>query len=191
MEVWRELSPCRREQETGFCPARENRSSAWACTQKEPRACAAQMQTQTRCASCPPQVRVRARRGEETNPVRELLTAGVRLARRRRGLSACLGKQKPGGTHAPGINRVRARPGEGTSGADRFAGGRCTTSCIAGDEAACADGPAPGRRVRDLLTAGAGAVRGPAPGNSRGRARHGEERDTVRVLLTAGGEARG
>ena len=53
-------------------PARENRSSARARTRKEPRACAAQMQTQTRCASCPPQVRVRARRGEERDTVRDL-----------------------------------------------------------------------------------------------------------------------
>ena len=37
-------------------PARENRSSARARTRKEPRACAAQMQTQTRCATCSPQV---------------------------------------------------------------------------------------------------------------------------------------
>ena len=56
----------------GFLPARENRSSARARTRKEPRACAAQMQTQTRCASCPPQVRVRARRGEEKDTVRDL-----------------------------------------------------------------------------------------------------------------------
>ena len=44
MEVWRGLlpggfSPGRREQETGFLSARENRSPVWACTQKEPRAC--------------------------------------------------------------------------------------------------------------------------------------------------------
>ena len=58
-------------------PARENRSSARARTRKEPRACAAQMQTQTRCASCPPQVRVRARRGEEKDTVRDLLGAAA------------------------------------------------------------------------------------------------------------------
>ncbi len=47
----------------GFLPARENRSRAWACTQKEPRACAVQMQN--------------------TNTVRELLGAAARLAHRR------------------------------------------------------------------------------------------------------------
>ena len=31
--------PGRREQEVGFLPARENRSSAWACTRNQPRAC--------------------------------------------------------------------------------------------------------------------------------------------------------
>ena len=56
MEVWRGLLPGHREQETGFLPARENRSRAWACTRNQPRACAVQMQTQTRYASCPPQV---------------------------------------------------------------------------------------------------------------------------------------
>ena len=61
----------------GFLSARGNRSSAWACTQKEPRACAAQMQTQTRYASCPPQERVRARHGEERDTVRDLLGAAA------------------------------------------------------------------------------------------------------------------
>ena len=97
IEVWRGLLPGRREQKTGFLPARENRSPAWACTQKEPRACEVQMQTQTRCATCPPQARDfslpgkteaqrgraagknrgRARLGKNTNPVRDLLTASV------------------------------------------------------------------------------------------------------------------
>ena len=47
----------------GFCPARENRSSAWACTRKEPRACAAGQKhkpgarlAHRRCATCSPQV---------------------------------------------------------------------------------------------------------------------------------------
>ena len=52
----------------GFFPARENRSSAWACTRNQPRACAAQMQTQTRCATCPAQPR-------------DLLAAGAGLRR--------------------------------------------------------------------------------------------------------------
>ena len=59
---------------------RRRRSPAWACTRKKPRACAAQMQTQTRCATCPAQPRVRARRGEERDTVRDLPTAGVLAA---------------------------------------------------------------------------------------------------------------
>ena len=35
------------------------------------------VKTQTRCVNCPPQVRVRARRGEEIDTVRDLPTAGV------------------------------------------------------------------------------------------------------------------
>ena len=62
IEVWRGLllgkfPPGRREQKLGFLPARENRSHARARTRKQPRACAAQMQTQTRCAICPAQPR--------------------------------------------------------------------------------------------------------------------------------------
>ena len=44
---------------------------------KQPRACEAGCK-HTRCANCPPQVRVRARRGEEKDRVRDLLTAGAR-----------------------------------------------------------------------------------------------------------------
>ena len=85
------------------------------------------VKTQTRCANCPPQARGRARLGKGTNPVRVLPTAG-------------------------------AQPrGEEADRANRFVGSRHTTSCIAGDEPAGADSPAPGRRVRDLLTAGARA----------------------------------
>ena len=62
----------------GFFPAQENRSSAWARSRKEPRACAVQMQTQTGCAICSPQVRGRARLSEGTNPVRDLLGAAAR-----------------------------------------------------------------------------------------------------------------
>ena len=115
----------------GFFPARENRSSVRACTWNQPRACAVQMQTQTRCASCPAQPR-----GEEADR------------------------------------------------ANRFVGSRHTTSCIAGDEPAGADRP--GRRVRELPTAGAGAVRGHAPGTSRVRARLGKATNRVRELPAAG-----
>ena len=53
----------RREQGLGFLPARENRSPAWACTRKEPRACetrgrkrhGARIARRSR-ATCPPQV---------------------------------------------------------------------------------------------------------------------------------------
>ena len=66
MEVWRGLLSGRREQEVGFLPARENRNSAWAHTRNQPRACET--------------------RGEKRH--------GARIARRRRGLSPCPGKQK-------------------------------------------------------------------------------------------------
>ena len=53
-----------------------------------------------------------------------------------------------------GNSRGRVRLGEKRGRANRFAGGRRTTGCIAGDKAACADSPAPGRRVRELPAAG-------------------------------------
>ena len=52
-----------------------------------------------------------------------------------------------------------ARLGQGTNGAHRFAGSRRTTGCIAGDAPADTNSPAPGRRVRELPTAGAGERR--------------------------------
>ena len=73
-----------------------------------------------------------------------------------------------------------------TDRANRFAGSRRTARCIAGDEPAGADSPAPGRRVRELPTAGAGAVRGHAPGTSRVRARLGKATNRVRELPAAG-----
>ena len=108
--------------------------------------------------------RVRARLGKGTNKGRDLPGAAARLARRRRGFSPGrreqeLGSCLPGKTgavrgHAPGNNRGRVRLGEKRGRANRFAGGRRTTGCIAGDKAACADSPAPGRRVRELPAAG-------------------------------------
>ena len=100
------------------------------------------VKTQTRCANCPPQARGRARLGKGTNPVRVLPTAGARACETR-------GRNKPGARIAhrrcAGVrgwakaqNPVRVLPHR-----------RC-----AGDKAACADSPAPGRRVRVLLTAG-------------------------------------
>ena len=222
MEVWCGLSPGgfppgRREQEAGFLFAWENRSSAWAHTRKEPRACETQERKRhgarlARRRRAPGINRVRARHGNETNPVRDLLTAGallaglaaLRAANRRLtwetpekpgsraqlfkrfcalgdapGLLPSPGKQKLSvGAHSetaaggrgwaktqtrcvncspqvcPPQARVRARRGEGNDRANRFAGGRRTTGCSAGDEPADADSPAPGRRVRDLLTAG-------------------------------------
>ena len=63
-------------------------------------------QMQTRCASCSPQVRGRARLGADANTVRVLLTAGAA------GASSC-GLEPTGARrgHAPGMNRVRARAG--------------------------------------------------------------------------------
>ena len=94
--------PGRREQEVGFLPARENRSSAWACTQKEPRACVAGQRCkpgarlahrrcagvrdtgrkETRCANCPAQARTRnqPRACEMQGKKRQ----GARFARRSR-----------------------------------------------------------------------------------------------------------
>ena len=89
-------------------------------------------------------------------------------------LFPCLGKQKlSAGPHpepaacvrgwvlaqtrcanCPAQPRVSARHREEKDGANRFADSRRTKSCIAGDKPACADDPAPGRRVRDLPTAG-------------------------------------
>ncbi len=90
MEVWCGLSPGgfppgRREQEAGFLFAWENRSSAWAHTRKEPRACETQERKRhgarlARRRRAPGINRVRARHGNETNPVRDLLTAGALLA---------------------------------------------------------------------------------------------------------------
>ena len=206
----------RREQESGFLPAWENRSPARAHARKESRACeewrrkrqgarlahrsragvrgtakkktrqtalrtsAAQkaasrvmsLPTQTAlrrdgaCALCPPQARdfcrpgktearrgpapgnnrVRARRGEGTNTVRDLLGAAARIAhrrcaRRRRGLSACPGKQKPcAGTHPETTACVRDAEKEQT----RSANCPPQVRSRAGDEASCADDPAPG-----------------------------------------------
>ena len=46
---------------------------------KEPAACVRDVgKKKTRCATCPAQPRVRARRGEEKDTVRVLLTAGAR-----------------------------------------------------------------------------------------------------------------
>ena len=88
MEVWRGLLSGRfpsghREQGLGFFPARENRSPARA-THPESTACVrGWAHTQTRCAICPPQARVRARHSADTNTVRELPGAAARLAHRR------------------------------------------------------------------------------------------------------------
>ena len=97
-------------------------------------------QAKTRCAICSP--RARTRKEPRACETRGRERHGARLARRSR---------------APGTNRGRARLGEKRGRANRFAGGRRTTGCIAGDKAACADSPAPGRRVRELPGAAAQA----------------------------------
>ena len=119
----------------GFLPARENRSSVRACTPKAA-ACVRDVgKKKTGSANCPPQVcancsarafclpgkteavrgpapatnRVRARLGKETNPERDLLTAGARacaagcrhkpgtrIARRSRGFPSGRREQGPG-----------------------------------------------------------------------------------------------
>ena len=132
MEVWRRFSPGgfpprRREQETGSLLVWENRSRARARTRKQPRAC---------------ETRGRKRHGARL--------AHRKCARRRRaGVRDWAKAQTRCAT-------CSAQPrGEGNDRVNRFAGGRRTTGCIAGDEAAGADSPAPGRRVRELPTAGA------------------------------------
>ena len=49
----------------------------------------------TRCATCSPQARVRARHGEERDTVRELPGAAARIARRRRYLRAFVKSTPP------------------------------------------------------------------------------------------------
>ena len=66
----------------------------------------------------------------------------------------------------PAQPRGRARHGEEKDRANRFAGIRHTRSNSAGDEPANTDSSAPGRRVRVVLTAGAG---GNCPGSIRSR----------------------
>ena len=68
-------------------------------------------------------------------------------------------KHKPGARFARRSRATcspQARRKE-TDRANRFVGSRRTARCIAGDEPAGADSPAPGRRVRVLPTAGARA----------------------------------
>ena len=121
MEVWRGLLSGRfpsghREQGLGFFPARENRSPARA-THLESTACVrGWAHTQTRCAICPPQARVRARRRERKDKVRELPGAaaracetrgrkrqGARLAHRR-----CAGKKQTGRTALQAADALQA-----------------------------------------------------------------------------------
>ena len=148
----------------GFLPGAGNRSQDFYLLGK----------TEVRRGHTPGKNRVRARNGEEKDRVR--VFAHRRCARRRRGLSACLGKQKSGaGTRPERIAcvrgmakkktgcascspqpRGRARHGEEKDEANRFADIRRTKSCIAGDEPADTDSSAPGRRVRVVPAAGAG-----------------------------------
>ena len=120
----------------GFLPARGNRSSAWAHTRNQPRAC-------------------------ETGQRNK---HGARLARRRRAagrLNGPLGRKPPTGKG----NARKAK--EQSSAFQAFL-------CVGG----CAGAFAPPGKTE--------AQRGLAPGNNRVRARHGEEKDTVRDLLAAG-----
>ena len=79
----------------GFCPAAGNRNQAFSLPGK----------TEARCGPTPGTSRVRARRGEEKDTVRDLLGAAARLAHRR-----CARRSR-----APGTSRVRARLGAGTN----------------------------------------------------------------------------
>ena len=100
------------------------------------------VKTQTRCANCPPQARGRARLGKGTNPVRVLPHRRSRVRAR----------------HGDEINPVRELLTAGAraceAGQRHKPGARLAHRRCAGDKAACADSPAPGRRVRVLLTAG-------------------------------------
>ena len=306
MEVWRGLlpggfPPGRREQEVGFLSARENRSRARACTRNQPRACGAGRrhkhgariahrrcacvrgwaQAKTRCANCPPQVRVRARLGAGKNTVRELLGAAARacaafssylspfpvwlfplkilficrscrdghpifFSERKWGkrtamgrdsapfeppfqrpaadlpfpraagrLSGPLGRKPPAdkgkrlksqgaklsfssvsvrwGRAGAFARRVSSRP-QGTGDRIPACPGKQEPGMgLHPERTAGVRGPnAATNTVRELLGAAARlARRGPTLENNRGRARHGEEKDTVRVLLTAGVPAAG
>ena len=85
-------------QPRAFSPPGKTEARRWACTWNQPRACETRRrkrhgariahrrcacvrdwaQAKTRCANCPPQVRVRARLGAGKNTVRELLGAAAR-----------------------------------------------------------------------------------------------------------------
>ena len=154
--------PGKTEARCGLAPKKNRVHARLKCSHKPGarlahRRCACVRDTgrkETRCATCSPQARafsppgktgavrgpapgknrVRARHGEEKDTVRELPGAAARIARRRRGLSPCLGKQKPGVGPAPGKNRGRARHGEERDtvrelpgAAARFAHRRCVT----------------------------------------------------------------
>ena len=145
----------------GFCPAAGNRSQVFSLFGK----------TGVRRGPTPGRNRVYARLKYSHKP-------GARLAHRRctrRSRATCspqvqepcvglhpeptacvrdAGKKKTRCASCPAQPRGRVRLGEKRGRANRFAGGRRTTGCIAGDKAACADSPAPGRRVRELPAAG-------------------------------------
>ena len=176
--------------------------------------------------------RVRARLGKGTNPVRDLLTAGVRaceawkrhkpgarFARRRRGLFPCPGKQEPDvgkqletaacvrdagkkktrSASCSAQPRVRARRGEEKDTERDLLGAAAhpeTTACVRGMVkkktgcATCSPQVCPPQARVFCLPGKTGARRRRALGMNRVRARLGKDTNRVRVLLTAGAQAR-
>ena len=168
MEVWRGLLPGRREQKPGFLPARENRSSAWACTQKEPRACAA---------------------GQRNKP-------GARLARRSRATcppQVCSAQARafslPGKTGARREARTRNQPRACETRGRKRQGARIARRSRAGKKQTgqTALWAADTLQAASRVTDGACAICSP---QVRGRARLGKETNQVRELPTAGAGAR-
>ena len=84
IEIWRELLPGSREQESSFFPAWENRSRALGLHSKKNACVRGAGKEKTGCAICPAQPRGHARRGEGKDRESDLLGA-ARAGRARRG----------------------------------------------------------------------------------------------------------
>ena len=211
----------------GFLPAAGNRRQAFSLPGKTEarrrrapgmnRVRARRGEEKTRCATCSPQVRAFSLPGKtgavrglapRKNRVRARLKCshkhGARLAHRRCACVRDAGKKRHGARIAhrrcrsPARARTWKRPCACEARRRKRQGARLARRSRAGDEASCADDPAPGgfcpagflpaagnRRQAFSLPGKTGARRGPAPGNNRVRARRGEEKDMVRDLLGA------
>ena len=95
------------------------------------------------------------------------------------------GKKKTGCANCPAQPRVRARRGEEKDTVHDLPGAGAR-ACAAQMQPQTRSANCPPQARAFSLPGKTEAVRGPAPGTSRVRARRGEERDTVRDLPTAG-----